>query len=215
MLVHPWDAAQDADEARAFLAAQGFGQLVAGGRERTVPVVVPTQYTLDGDDVVLHLARPNPVWVAIDENPLVLLAVAGDWAFVPSAWKAVGDEDPAIGIPTTYYAAVQLTARAEVVDDPEGKAEILRLQQGALDPDGGWVDPAEHGRTLAGIRGIRLHVTEVRAKFKYGGNVDFEHREAVAERLAERAGPGDRAARDQLLRRLGGSGTLDLAGSES
>ena len=43
----------------------------------------------------------------------------------------MGDEDPATGIPTTYYAAVQLTATAEVVDDPAGKAAILRLQQAA------------------------------------------------------------------------------------
>jgi transcriptional regulator len=206
VLVHPWDAAQDADETRRFLAAQGFGQLVAAGRGRDVPVVVPTQYTLDSADVVLHLARPNPVWEAIDENPTVLLAVAGDWSFVPSAWKALGDEDPAVGIPTTYYAAVQLTARAEVIDDAEGKAAILRLQQQCLDPDGGWVDPRTHGRTLAGIRAIRLHVTGVRAKFKYGGNVDAEHRLAVAERLQARGAPGDRAARDHLLRRLGSEG---------
>ncbi len=206
MLVHPWDAARDGDEAREFLAAQGFGQLVASGRGREVAVVVPTQYTLDGDDVVLHLARPNPVWLAIDENPFVLLSVAGDWSFVPSAWKAVGDDDPALGIPTTYYAAVQLTARAEVVDDAEGKAAILRLQQGSLDPDGGWVDPAEHGRILTGIRGLRLQVTEVRTKFKYGGNVDAEHRLAVAQRLADRGAPGDFAARRHLLRRLAAEG---------
>ncbi len=204
MLVHPWDASRDTAESRDFLLAHGFGQLIAAGRGRDVPVVVPTQYALeDGTKVVvLHLARPNPVWAAIDENPVVLLAVAGDWAFVPSAWKAVGAEDPALGIPTTYYAAVQLTARAEVVDDEAGKAAILRLQQGLADPDGGWVDPAEHGRTLAGIRGLRLRVTDVRGKFKYGGNVDAEHRLEVAERLAGRAGPGDRAARGHLLRRL-------------
>jgi transcriptional regulator len=212
MLVHPWDAAVDPAEAEAFVRAQGFGQLAAAGRGRDVPVVVPTQYAVetslafetgvDSGTVVLHLARPNPVWAAIDENPTVLLAVAGDWAFVPAAWKAVGDEDPARGIPTTYYAAVQLTARAEVVDDPGGKVEILRLQQGEVDPGGGWVDPAEHDRQLSGIRGLRLHVTGVRAKFKYGGNVDAEHRLAVAQRLTERQGPGDAAARAHLLRRL-------------
>lgn len=76
MLVHPWDAAQDADEARQFLAVQGFGQLIASGHGRPVAVVVPTQYVLDGPDVVLHLARPNPVWAAIEENPAVLLSVA-------------------------------------------------------------------------------------------------------------------------------------------
>jgi transcriptional regulator len=39
-------------------------------------------------------------------------------------------------------------------------------------------------------------------KFKYGGNVDAAHRTAVADRLVERDGPGDRAARRHLLRRL-------------
>ena len=204
MLVHPWDASKDAAEARDFVRAQGFGQLVAAGRGREVPIVVPTQYVLEGDETVaLHLARPNPVWSAIEENPTVLLAVAGDWAFVPSAWKAVGSEDPAMGIPTTYYAAVQLTGRAEVVDDDGGKAAILRLQQSRLDPDGPWADPAEHGRVLSGIRGLRIHVTSVRAKFKYGGNVDQEHRLAVADRLLARGGPGDTEARGHLLRRLG------------
>ncbi len=203
MLVHPWDASTGAGEAWDFLRDQGFGQLVAAGRGREVAVVVPTQFVLEGEHtVVLHLARPNPVWEAIEENPTVLLAVAGDWAFVPSSWKAVGDEDPALGIPTTYYAAVQLTARAEVVDDEQDKAAILRHQQGALDPGGAWVDPAEHRRLLDGIRGLRLHGTDLRAKFKYGGNVDGAHRLAVAERLQQRGGPGDAAARRHLLRRL-------------
>ena len=39
----------------------------------------------------------------------VVLAVSGDWAMIPSDWKVTGDEDPRRGIPTTYYASVQLT----------------------------------------------------------------------------------------------------------
>ena len=36
---------------------------------------------------------------------------------------------------------------------------------------------------------------------KYGGNKTPEHRSAIAERLALRDAPGDRAARGHLLRR--------------
>ncbi|HEX3708171.1 MAG TPA: FMN-binding negative transcriptional regulator [Mycobacteriales bacterium] len=201
MLVHPWDATADDEEWRAFVAAQGFGQLVAAGRGRDVPVVVPTQYVLGTGEVVLHLARPNPVWQAIDENPAVLLSVAGDWAYVPAAWKAIGDEDPALGIPTTYYAAAQLRCEATVVDDVDGKLEILRRQLGAFEPDSGHADPAVHERKLAGIRGLRLAIREVTGKFKYGGNVDEPHREAVADRLAARGAAGDEAARAHLMRR--------------
>jgi transcriptional regulator len=202
MLVHPWDAPVDPDDWRAFVTAQGFAQLIAAGRNRDVPVVVPTQFVLEGDTVLLHLARPNPVWPAIEENPTVLLSVAGDWAYVPSAWKAVGDEDPAMGIPTTYYTAAQLTCDATVIDDQDAKVSILRRQLASAEPELAAADPSEHGRKLAGIRGLRLEVREVRAKFKYGGNVDTEHQELVAQRLAERSGPGDAAAGRQLQRRI-------------
>lgn len=202
MLIHPWDAGLSQDEWTSFVRSQGFGHLVAAGRGRDVPVVVPTQFALvDAEQVVLHLARPNPIWKALDENPAVVLSVAGDWAYVPAAWKAIGDEDPQFGIPTTYYAAVQLIADATVVDDPDEKAAILRVQLGVTEPGSGAVDPSEHGRTLSGIRGLRLAVREVRAKFKYGGNVDDAHRAAVAERLVERDGPGDAAALTHLRRR--------------
>jgi transcriptional regulator len=203
MLVHPWDATEGDDEWRAFVDAQAFGQLIASGRDRDVPVVVPTQYVLETDEVILHLARPNPVWRAIEENPTVLLSVAGDWAFVPSDWKAIEDEDPAVGIPTTYYAAVQLRCEATVVDDNEGKLAILRRQLGVFEPEVGHADPAVHERKLPGIRGLRLSIREVTGKFKYGGNVDDAHRLAIAERLTAREGPGDAAARAHLERRSG------------
>jgi transcriptional regulator len=202
VFIHDVDAGDEA-EWRAFLATHPFGELVAGGGpDRAVPVVVPTQYVLDGDDVLIHLLARNPVWAAIAENPAVVLAVSGDWAFVPSSWKVIGDEDPRLGIPTTYYASVQLTGAAAVVEDPEGVAAVLRVQLGALQPGEDVVDPSEHATRLRAIRALRIRVDDVRAKFKYGGNVDREHRVAALARLTERDGPGDRSAASQLARRL-------------
>lgn len=206
MLIHPWDAALDDEEWRALLRRHDFGTLVASGRGRDVPVVVPTHFVFDGDrSVVLHLARPNPLWAAVGENPSVLLSVTADWTYVPASWKAVGEEDPALGIPTTYYASVQLVGRAEVL---VGNAllDVLRTQLDHFEPGSGVADPQVHARRLPGIRGLRLEATEVRAKLKYGGNVDADHRAAVADHLAQRGAPGDLAARGHLLRRSGRMG---------
>ena len=90
-----------------------------------------------------------------------------------------------------------------MVDDPDELAGVLRTQLGTFEPDGGYVDPTEHQRRFAAIRGLRIPIEAVTAKFKYGGNVDAEHRLAVADRLHGRSGPGDEAARAHLLRRLG------------
>ncbi len=209
MLVHPWDAPADDDETWAFVESQGFGHLIVPGR-RELPVVVPTQFLVDragpAPAVLLHLARQNPVWVALAERPTVLLSVAGDWAYIPSAWKAVGAEDPALGIPTTYYAAAQLVGAATVLDDDAAKLDVLRRQLAAYEPDIGHADPEAHRRRLAGIRAVRIDVREVTGKFKYGGNVDDAHRRAVADHLLQRNGPGDRAARAHLTRRSGWGG---------
>src|SRR5271166_761797 len=168
------------DEWREFVVGQGFGHLVAAGRGREVPVVVPTQYILEGEEIILHLVAKNPMLEAIEEQPRVLMSVAGDWAFIPSAWKAIRDEDPLLGIPTTYYAAVQLEGPATIVSDPGEIAAILRRQLAVIQPEFETADPLiAHAERLHAIRGIRIAVDEVRAKFKYGGNVDLEHREAV------------------------------------
>ena len=150
--------------------------------------------------------RVNPVFSAIAENPRVLLSVAGDWAFIPSAWKAIDDEDPQLGIPTTYYAAVQLVGTATVHDErqePGSVADVLRRQLHGLQPGFAVADPAvAHPRQIQSILGISIAVDSVSAKFKYGGNVDEAHRLAVVEHLQERQGPGDAAAAGHLLRRL-------------
>lgn len=208
MLVHPWDAPLDDAEWREWLGRNDFGQIIAAGRGRDVPVVVPTHFRYDGATTVeLHMARPNPVWAAIDENPTVLLTVVGDWTYVPSTWGAAPGTPPELGIATSYYATVQLTCAATVVDDPEELAALLRRQLGRFQPEGGFApvtaDDEHYARRLPQIRGLRLDVTGVRGKFKYGGNKELDHRAVIAGRLAERGAPGDAAAREHLLRRSG------------
>jgi len=202
MYIAPSDATFGEDEWRPFVEAQGFGHLVASGRDRDVPVVVPTQFVLDGDRVFLHLAGPNPIFTALAEQPKVLLSVAGDWAFIPSNWRVIGDEDPAFGIPTTYYAAVQLIGPATVERDPAAVASVLRRQLAVIQPRVEIADPGvAHQAKLRAIRAITISVEEVRAKFKYGTGIDPAHSQAVIDRLRQRGGPGDLAAVRHAQRR--------------
>jgi transcriptional regulator len=207
MFIAPVDATLGEEEWRPFVESHSFGHLVApGGPVRDLPVVVPTQFVLDGDTVWLHLVRANPMFAALAENTRVLLSVAGDWAFIPSSWKVIGAEDPALGIPTTYYGAVQLAGTATVYDErtaPGSVAAVLRRQLTTLQPGVEVADPAgSHAARLLGILGISVAVEQVSAKFKYGGNVDESHHRAVVERLESRGGPGDDAAAAHVLRRL-------------
>ena len=59
-----------------------------------------------------------------------------------------------------------------------------------------------YGRMLPGIRGLRLHVAEVRAKFKYDDHKPVEQRSDTARRLTDRGQGLDAPTADQQLRRL-------------
>lgn len=208
MLIHPWDVATR-EEWQEVLAHSDFGQLVTAGHVDGFPVVVPTHFLYDGEDtVLLHLARPNPVWSALEGDPHVVLSLAGDYTYVEAAWNASPGTDPAYGVPTSYYTGIQLLCRAEVVDDPDEKAAILAAQLGHFEPAGSTrvtptADDETDRRQLPGIRGLRLHVEAVRAKMKYGGNKTPEQRRDIAAHLADRNAPLDAVARQHLLRRLG------------
>jgi transcriptional regulator len=134
------------------------------------------------------------------------MSVLDDYAYIPTTWRAKAgglDED---GVPTSYYSAVQLTCRAEIVDEPQGKAELLRRQLAHFQPQGDHaqvaVDLPPYGRMLSGIRGLRLHITSVAAKFKYDDHNPQEHRARVAERLESRGSDRDHFAATQQRRRL-------------
>ena len=216
MLIHPWDAALDDREWRDWLAdGRDFGQLVVNGLPGGPPGVVPTHFSVEeipgGAELLVHLARPNPVWANIDADPNVVVTVVDDYAYIPTTWRAKAGGPDEDGVPTSYYAAVQLRCVAEVVDDPAAKADLLARQLAHFQPAGDHAQVAvgapPYGRMLPGIRGLRLRVTGVAAKFKYDDHNPTEHRERVAERLTGRATGRDRGAAAQQERRLGRIGT--------
>ncbi|MDJ0465557.1 FMN-binding negative transcriptional regulator [Streptomyces sp. H27-C3] len=209
MLIHPWDTPLD-DEWQQWLATHDFGQLAVNGLPGEAPYVQPMHFVYDPEpgthgEIIAHLARPNPLWKAVEADPHVLLSVMDDYAFVPGPWQAPTDTPTEHGVPTSFYAAVQLHCTAHLVDDPARKADLLNVQVGHFQPEGGSapaaVGAAPYGRMLSGIRGLRLEVTEVRAKFKYGSHKPQDVQERTAAGLAERAGAHDTAAYAHHLRR--------------
>ena len=206
MLLRPSDAPLSDEEVRRFLETHAFGQLIAPGAGRDLPVVVPSHFAMrDARTLLVHFARPNPVWRALEERPRALFSVVGDYVYVPSDWNAGEEAPPEWGVPTSYYAAVQLECDVRIVDDAEEMARLLSELMRTFQPEGGH-EPVRagdnpYGRQFGAIRGAELTVTSTRAKFKFGGNRPLAHRLAVAQKLAERDAPLDAEAREHVLRR--------------
>ncbi len=208
MLVPEGDAARSDEEWRRFLVTEDFGQVIAAGVGRALPVVVVAHYAFDGIDTVdLHLHRANPLWEALAECPVALFTVTAANVYIPSTWNADPGCPREWAPPTSYYATVQAKAHATVLDDPDEVAAVLRRQFARLQPEGGHAEieagDNPFGRLLGCIRGLRLQLEDVRARFKFGNNKSVGQRLEIAAHLASRDGHNDRQARAHLLRRVG------------
>ncbi len=208
MLIHRWDAQATSDEWRQWLGTTTpFGQLIVNNLDRDEPpLVVPTHAVLEGDVLLVHLARPNPVWPHLETARRVRFSVVGADAYVPGTWRATPGAPVEHGVPTSYYAAVLLTCAPRVIDEPEAKAALLRAQMERIQPEGGHaeigVGLAPYGGMLAGIRGVELAIVDVAAKFKFDDHKPAEHRERVADLLDARGLPHDADAAAEQRRRL-------------
>ena len=208
MLIHPWDVALDTTEWQQWLATTDrFGILAVNNLDpRRAPLILPTHFTHHGDELLLHLARPNPVWPHLEAATDVRLAVIGDYAYIPTYWRANAGGPDEDGVPTSYYSTVQFVCHPTIVDDSDGKARILAAQLEDFQPEGRHapvvVDEDPYGRMLSGVRGVRLAVQRVEAKFKYDDANPVEHRQRVVGYLEERRHGLDIGVAAQQRRRL-------------
>lgn len=216
MLIHPFDRSHGPEEWRSWLDSRdGFGTLAVPSLDAgRAPLLLPTHFTLAGEDLLLHLAHANPVWPHLEAAAEVRLAIIADYAYVPSYWRSEAARSPeAHGVPTSYYSSVQFVCRPQVIDDPAAKAELLAAQLADLQPEGrhGPVvhDREPYGHLLPAIRGVRLTVLSVDAKFKYDDHKAPEQRRRIAGLLEQRAGQHDLGAAMQQRRRLAGSTDLE------
>jgi transcriptional regulator len=112
MLIHPWDAATGSAEWQDWLASRGrFGILAVNNLDPArAPLVVPTHFTVADDELLIHLARPNPVWPHLEAAAEVRLAMTGDCAYIPTYWRAkAGGPGPTVSAgPDRGVRAIEL-----------------------------------------------------------------------------------------------------------
>ena len=106
----------------------------------------------------------------------------------------------------TETCRFQAEVDVEIVDDPTAKAAILARQLSHFEPSDSrrvtpGVDVESDRRLMPAIRGLRLTIIGVNAKFKYGGNKTVEHRADIAAALQIRNAPMDAAPRRRLMSR--------------
>ncbi|MFD9897894.1 FMN-binding negative transcriptional regulator [Mesorhizobium sp. NPDC059025] len=197
----------------ALIRAHPLGLLISNGVDG--PVADPIPFLLDaGTDkhgvLRAHLAKANPHWRLIADNPSarVLVVFQGSDAYVTPSWYETKRETGKV-VPTWNYATVQVRGTAKIVADNAWLARQIN------DLTGKQEDGREHSwavtdappefiqAQIKGIIGLEITIEDITGKWKVSQNRPVADREGVASGLDHETSPHspNMAA---LVRRYGG-----------
>lgn len=197
----------DDDQVAAFLDAVGTAELVTVGPDG-FPVATLLPFARDGDRLLMHFARANAHWHAIEPGTPALAVVTGPQAYVSPSWYATKQEHGKV-VPTWNYSAVHLTGRVTTHHDETWLYDVVRRltdQHESHRPDGWSIEdaPPDYVRKqLRAIVGVELVVERVEAKAKLSQNRSDADRAGVIRGLEETGVARDRLVASDMRRLFG------------
>jgi transcriptional regulator len=192
------------------IRAHPLGLLVSMGPEGLVADPIP--FVLGAADGPLgtlrcHLARANPHWQALRDQPDCLVVFQGAESYVTPSWYATKREHGRV-VPTWNYATVHVSGRATVIEDAAWLArqidDLTRVHEGARPAPWAVTDaPAPFiDAQMRGIVGIEIPIARIEGKWKVSQNRPEPDRRGVHGGLL--ADGDDKAAMAALVAERGG-----------
>lgn len=186
-----------------FAERTGFG-ILAVGDENGAPLLSHIPFLVEGDDVIFHLVRSNPVARRLASPQAARIAVSGPHGYVSPDWYGIEDQ-----VPTWNYVAVHLAGRAELLPQDDLRGVLDRLSdrfEAALAPKPIWKTgkmPEEAMRKLMRmIVPARLRIEDVDGTWKLAQNKPEAARIGAADAMQATGFGSEIAALAALMRDL-------------
>jgi len=175
---------RDHATAVAFMRANPFVILVSTSAEGPFASHVPVVIRENGDKVTLrgHVAKANPHWRYIEQQPNTLTIFHGPHAYIsPSNYTTQEN------VPTWNYGAVHTYGEARVYSASEDLLNMLHdlipTFEAAYQQQWDSLSEAYRTRMLSHIVGFEINVTKIEAKFKLSQNRTPDEQQNVIDAL--------------------------------
>jgi len=128
-----------------------------------------------------HLARANPQWQLMENEPKTLVIFSGPHSYISPRWYKQ------VNVPTWNYIAVHVYGKPRLVNDADELRELLRglvnRYEGRVEADRRYtiegLPPNYLEAQMRGIVGFEVSVDEVQASFKLSQNRTLEDHDNV------------------------------------
>lgn len=173
--------------AAALVREFGFATLVSVADGRPHATHIPMELVIDGSTWKLygHIARANPQWRYLSDQPDVLAIFMGPHTYISPSWY----DQP--NVPTWNYQAVHLTGRATIIEGADLEAMLRHLMQHyesahAAAPQSYEDLPHEMlHKDLRGLIGLEIQVDKIEAVSKLSQNRNDASYNSIIDHLRE------------------------------
>jgi transcriptional regulator len=176
------------DAAIAFMRANPFVILVSGTDDGPFATHVPVAIREAGEHLLIrgHVARANPHWRHLEQQPQCLTIFHGPHAYISPTNYTTREV-----VPTWNYGAVHVYGNARVFSAPDQLLgvlhELIPMFEPAYAEQWAGLTEAYRERMLSHIVGFEITVTKIEAKFKLSQNRTREEQANIIESLTDAA----------------------------
>lgn len=156
-----------------------------------VPYSVPVNFVTVDNIIYFHGAYKGKKMAMLTQNPKVSFSVLENYSLIQSYFSSTdGLACPA----SQFFKSVIVDGEAIVVVDRKEKAKMFEALMQKLQPEGKYssFDKAVYDKAIKATAVIKIIPTEIRAKFKFGQNLNEERFEMILSHLEERNNPLDK-----------------------
>ena len=150
-----------------------------------VPYSVPVNFVALNDVVYFHGAYKGRKMSMIAQNAKVSFSVVENYSLIQSYFSSTdGLACPA----THFFKSVVIDGEAVLVEEREEKAMMFEALMQKLQPEGKYLsfDEEAYDTAIKSTAVVKIVVSELRAKFKFGQHLNAERFDMIVRHLEER-----------------------------
>lgn len=169
----------DKNEQSAFIAANGFGQLISTSNDRPCSTHLPFLLSEDKTKLLAHLAIQNSQVDSINGQQ-VLVTLQGAHDYISPSWYE------GAGVPTWNYQAAHIYGVCQTFTDAEKLEYVVNKLTAKYEANmpSPW-QPDYNPKMLNAIIGIEISISEIQCKYKLSQNKSEQDQQQVIDQLNE------------------------------
>lgn len=184
MYIPEYFRVEDRKTALGFMRANPFAILVSTTTEGPFATHVPVVIREQGDQMLIrgHVAKANPHWKHLQENPTTLMIFHGPHAYISPTNYSTREV-----VPTWNYGAVHVYGESrtysEITDLLAMLHDLIPTFEAAYEQQWNSLSEAYRTRMLGHIVGFEIAVKKIEAKFKLSQNRARDEQQRIIDSL--------------------------------